>query len=217
MIKVLLADGHIVVRNGIKSVLEKDQEIQVLAEVNNGRDALDYLKDNEQPDIVITAINMANMGGIELLKELKQSFPAVKVIVLSSRDSEKDIIEAFKAGASGYILKSVSAIELLYGVKYVNNSNERFLCNELALMLLDKLVNTIESRFDIDASDLVISQREVEILSLISKGFTNQEIAEKLFTSKRTIESLRQALIEKTGTRNSAALVRYAVLNSIIR
>ncbi|WP_374949480.1 response regulator [Mucilaginibacter sp.] len=218
MIKVLLADGHIVVRNGIRALLERDKEIQVLAEVDNGREALLYLKgsDNERPDIVITAINMPHMGGIELLKELKHINPPVKVIILSSRNNEKDIIEAFKTGASGYMIKSVSAVELLYGIKYVHEGKERFLCNELALMLLDKLVSGVDSQFNVDASNLNISNREVEILSLISKGFTNQEIADKLFTGKRTIESLRQALIEKTGTRNSAALIRYAVLNRII-
>jgi len=94
--------------------------------------------------------------------------------------------------------------------------NERYLCNELALRLLDKLLRMPVNKFDVHVKDIEISKREVEILSLVSEGFTNQEIADKLFTSKRTIEGHRQDLIAKTGTRNTAALIRYAVLNSII-
>jgi DNA-binding NarL/FixJ family response regulator len=217
MIKILLVEDHNVVRDGIRSLLEKEKDIEVIAEARNGKDALQLLKDGPKPDIILTAIQMPQMGGIELLTRIHQAYPAVKVVVLSMLDEDKYIMQAFKAGATGYMLKSVNAIELVFGIRHVYAVNERYLCNELALKLLDKFLNSPDNNSGVDVNDLDISKREIEILSLVSEGFTNQEIANKLFTSKRTIESHRQNLIEKTGARNTAALIRYAVLNSMIR
>jgi len=217
MIKILLADGHNVVRNGIRSLLEKESDIEVVAEATKSEELLQLLKHDHRPNIVFIAINLPQTTEIDLIAKIRHGHPAIKVIVLSSIDDEKYILQAFKAGATGYMLKSINSVELIYGIRHVYNSNERYLCNEVALRLLDNLIHTPENTFDVDASEIEISKREIEVLSLISHGFTNQEVADKLFTSKRTIESHRQNLIEKTGTRNTAALIRYAVLNSIIR
>jgi DNA-binding NarL/FixJ family response regulator len=215
MIKILLAEGHTVVRNGIKSLLEKETDIEVIAEVGDAESALQWLTENPAPDVVITAITFPKMDGIRLTAEIKQAYPAVNVVILSRIDEEKYILQAFKAGAMGYLLKSVHADELIFGIRYVAGTNQRYLCNQIALSLLDKLLQLTPT---VDGVGLTtdISKREIEVLVLISQGFTNEEVAGKLFTSKRTIESHRQSLINKTGTRNTAALVRYAVLNHII-
>jgi DNA-binding NarL/FixJ family response regulator len=216
MIKIILAEGHNVVRNGIRLLLDKEVDIEVIAEANNAKEVLERLNDGLKPDIILTAINLPNLSGIDLLTKVHLTHPDIKVVMLSMIEEEKYIIQAFKAGAMGYMLKSVNEFELVYGIRHLYLVNERYLCNELALRLLDKLLRLPENKFDVHVNDIEISKREVEILSLVSEGFTNQEIADKLFTSKRTIEGHRQLLIEKTGTRNTAALIRYAVLNSII-
>ncbi|MCQ6958925.1 response regulator transcription factor [Mucilaginibacter aquariorum] len=216
MIKIILAEGHNVVRNGIRLLLDKEADIEVIAEANNAKEVLQLLSDGLKPDIIITAINLPHINGIELLTKVRSTYPEIKLAVLSMVEEEKYIIQAFKAGTTGYMLKSVNEFELVYGIRHMYLVNERYLCNELALRLLDKLLRMPENKFDVHIKDIEISKREVEILSLVSEGFTNQEIADKLFTSKRTIEGHRQDLIAKTGTRNTAALIRYAVLNSII-
>ncbi|MES2060995.1 MAG: response regulator transcription factor [Bacteroidota bacterium] len=216
MIKIILAEGHNVVRNGIKALLEKENDIEVIAEAGNGEKVLELLNEGQNPHIIITAINMAPVTGFELLTRVKQIHPHIKVIILSRMDGIDNILHAFKSGATGYMLKSIEASELIYGIRHVAATNERYLCNEVALTLLDKLLHSAVNNSNIDAANIDMSNREIEVLSLVSQGFTNQEIADKLFTSKRTIESHRQNLVEKTGTRNTAALIRYAVLNRII-
>jgi DNA-binding NarL/FixJ family response regulator len=216
MIKIILAEGHNVVRNGIKILLEKENDIEVIAEASNGEKVLALLKEGHNPDIIITAINMAPVTGFELLTQVKQTHPHIKVIILSRMDGIDNVLHAFNAGAIGYMLKSIDASELIYGTRFVSATNERYLCNEAALTLLDKLLHSSADNSTVDAANIDMSSREIEVLSLVSRGFTNQEIADKLFTSKRTIESHRQNLVEKTGTRNTAALIRYAVLNRIV-
>lgn len=216
MIKIILAEGHNVVRNGIKILLEKESDIEVIAEASNGEKVLELLKEGDHPDIIVTALNMAPVPGFELLSRVKQSHPHIKIIVLSQLDAIDNVLHAFNAGAISYMLKSVDINELICGIRHVAATNQRYLCNEVALTLLDKLLHSTGNNFDIAATALDMSKREVEVLSLVSQGFTNQEIADKLFTSKRTIESHRQKLVEKTGTRNTAALIRYAILNRII-
>lgn len=216
MIKVLLAEDHNVVRNGIKSLLEKENDLEAVAEVTNGRQALELLEKGLQPDIILTDINMPELNGMQLLARVKEEFPKIKVIILSMLDHEKYVVEAFKAGAFGYILKNVTSDELVYALKYVCRNNERFICNELALRMLDKVIKKPEMIVPDELAEADLSKREVEVLTLIAKGFTNLEIADKLFTSKRTVEGHRQNLIEKTNSRNTAALIRYAILSGII-
>ena len=216
MIKIILAEDHNVVRNGIRSLLEKENDIQVIAEATNGKMALQLLKDGNIPDIILADVNMPEMSGMEMVAQISHAYPKIRVIMLSMLDHEKYIMQAFKAGATGYILKNVNAIELVFAIRHVCIFNEKYICNELSLRLLEKLMHTPDNNFEIEVDDLDITKREVEVLSLIAEGYTNQEIADKLFTSKRTIEGNRQMLIEKTGTRNTAALIRYAILNNII-
>ncbi|WP_345948028.1 response regulator transcription factor [Mucilaginibacter sp. PAMB04274] len=218
MIKILLADDHNIVRNGIKSLLDKEADMKILAEAIDGQQALDLLQNSKElPDVILTDVNMPVMNGMELAAKIKEQFPTVKIIVLSMLDHERYISQAFKAGASGYILKNVSADELTFSIRHICNYNERYLCSELALRMLDKMIVSPEVNVPENSENLDLSKREIEVLSLIAQGLTNQEIADKLFTSKRTVEGHRQNLIEKTGTRNTASLIRFAIVNNIIR
>jgi DNA-binding NarL/FixJ family response regulator len=159
---------------------------------------------------------MPEMNGIELINKIKLSYPEIKVIVLSMLDHEKYVIEAFRAGACGYILKNVSSEELIFALRHIYSTNERYLCNEISLKLLDRLITMPDTIALADHLNIDLSKRELEVLALIAEGYTNQEIAEKLFTSKRTVEGHRQNLIDKTGARNTAALIRFAIVNGLI-
>jgi len=216
MINILLAEDHNVVRNGIRSLIEKETDIKVSAEAINGKRALALLSNATDINIVLTDLNMPEMNGIELINKIKLSYPDIKVVVLSMLDHEKYVIEAFRAGACGYILKNVSSEELIFALRHIHSTNERYLCNEISLKLLDRLINMPDTIALADHLNIDLSKRELEVLALIAEGYTNQEIAEKLFTSKRTVEGHRQNLIDKTGARNTAALIRFAIVNGLI-
>jgi DNA-binding NarL/FixJ family response regulator len=215
MIQVLLAEDHNIVRNGIKMLLASDKEINVAGEATNGREALDYITNNESVDVILADINMPELDGISLIKEVKAINPDIKVVILSMHDNEKYVSQAFIEGASGYLLKSVSADEMIFSLKHVQ-AGGKYLCSELSMNMLGKLSQKNVNSIADNVSNIEFSMREIEVLHLIADGLTNSEMSEKLFLSKRTIEGHRQSLIEKTNSKNTAALIRYAVLNGII-
>lgn len=213
--KIILAEDHKIVRNGIKMLLESQGEITVVAEANNGIEVLKYFNDGGQADVVITDINMPEMDGITLITQLKTVSPNTHIMMLSMLDNEKYIAQAFIEGARGYLLKNISEEELNFALRYVSGGG-RYLCAELAEKLLDKLTSNPLQQANAAGQSIDFSLREMEVLHLIAEGFTNTEMADKLFLSKRTIEGHRQALIDKTGAKNTAALIRFAVVNGFI-
>ncbi|KHJ36764.1 transcriptional regulatory protein DegU [Pedobacter glucosidilyticus] len=214
MINIILAEDHNIVRNGVKILLERDADLKVVAETENGKEVLNLLQTGIEASIILADINMPDMDGISLLKQMKQKYPDIPIIILSMLDNEQYIIEAFKEGASGYLFKNISADELIFALKHVHTGN-RYICTELSLRLLDRLMNLPSQRKNW-ALHHDFSAREIEILHLMSEGYTNNEMSDKLFISKRTIEGYRQNLIDKTKVKNTAALIKYAVLNGII-
>lgn len=215
MINVLLAEDHNIVRNGIKYVLEKEDYIRVTGEAVNGADALAFFANNRPADVLIADMDMPVMGGIELTEQLKKTHPALKIIILSALQHEKYVIKAFQSGVNGYLLKSVGADELLFAIRHVYNNNQ-YLCSELTNHFLSRLLTIPDIASAENINNIVFSSRELEVLTLMAEGFTNQEIADKLFTSRRTVEGHRQSMMDKTGSRNSAVLIRFAVVNRII-
>lgn len=216
LIKVLLADDHNIVRNGIISLLEKDgTNIKIIAEAANGLEVLEHLKAGVNPDIIITDINMPEMKGIELISILKSNYPKIKILILTILDHESYVIDALDAGAHGYLLKTVNVAEIIFAINQIV-SGYKYICTSLTIKLLAQLKGKFKIRSTHLKSDIEISKREMEILSLIAEGYTNGEIADKLFTSKRTIEGNRQNLLNKTGKRNTAALISFVVRNGII-
>ena len=216
MLDVLLAEDHTIVRNGIKMLLETDKSINIVGEADNGREVLDFINKGHKIDVVLADINMPELDGLSLLKELKTRNIDTKVVILSMHDNEKYIAEAFSEGAAGYLLKNVGAEELIFSLKHVH-SGSRYLCSELSTLMLDKVIRTSSNGVGSNETNIEFSTREIEVLHLIAEGLTNSEMSEKLFISKRTVEGHRQSLIDKTGSRNTATLIKFAVLNGIIQ
>lgn len=215
MIKILLAEDHNIVRNGIKMLLESDESIKVLGEAVNGIEVMKQLA-SEEVDMVLADINMPEMDGIQLLKEVKSKYPKVKVVMLSMHDHEKYVMEAFKNNAEGYLLKNIGAEELIFAVKFVSQGR-KYLCAELTMSFMDKMLQSKQYLMAMPDNEIDFSLRELEILQLIAEGLTNLEMSEKLFLSKRTIEGHRQSLLDKTKCKNSAALIRYGVMHGLIQ
>ncbi|WP_316805456.1 response regulator transcription factor [Pedobacter nototheniae] len=216
MIQIILVEDHHIVRNGIKMVLESDPEITIIGEAANGHEAMELIQKNKQVDLVLTDINMAEMDGITLIGKIKKLNGDIKIIMLSMLDNEQQIIQSFNEGATGYLLKNIVKEELIFGVRQVYRG-ERYLSNEIGLKLLDKILRQT-NYFNTNAQQpLDFSSREIEVLHLVAEGYTNNEMADKLFLSKRTIEGHRQALIDKTGMKNTAALIRFALVNGLIQ
>lgn len=212
MINILLAEDHNIVRNGIRSLLDKEPGLHVSGEGINGNEILKLLDEGLPADVILADMNMPGMAGVELIQKAKEQHPHVKVVILSMLDHEKYVARAFNAGALGYLLKNVSADEMIFALKHVHIGG-KYLCSELSFRLLEKLIYAPELP---DQPDVDFSKREIEVLTLIAEGHTNTEIADKLFTSKRTVEGHRQSLIDKTQSRNTATLIKYAIINGII-
>ncbi|MCZ4225514.1 response regulator transcription factor [Pedobacter rhodius] len=214
-IKVLIAEDHTIVRNGIVALLEKEQDIEIIADAKNGQEVLEYLKKGTEPDVILTDINMPDMNGMELIATVSSNYPKIKTLVLTMLEDEKHVIQALDSGAQGYLLKNVNIPEIIFAIKQIT-SGYKYVCTSVTLKLLSQINGRYTGASTQLKTDVEISKREVEILSLIAQGFTNSEIADKLFTSKRTIEGNRQNLLEKTGTKNTAALISFVVRNRII-
>lgn len=214
-IKVLIADDHAIVRNGLISILEKESKIEVIGQASSGVEILSLLNDGKIPDVILTDVLMPEMDGFELTTQVKLNYPDIKVLILTTIDQEKEVIKSFNAGADGYLLKNVSIAEVIFAIEQLQQGYKH-ICTAIGI----KLLNLFKGKFLNDSKDLKaniqISKREIEILNLIAEGFTNSEIADKLYTSKRTIEGNRQSLLDKTGKRNTAALINFVVRNGII-
>ncbi|MET4080955.1 DNA-binding NarL/FixJ family response regulator [Pedobacter sp. UYP30] len=207
MIRVILAEDHNIVRNGIKMLLESQPGISVVSEAANGQQVLDLINAGLEVDVVLADINMPQMDGIALIEELKSISPQTKLLILTMLDNDKYVAQAFGAGARGYLLKNLGEDELVFGIKAVH-SGSRYICTELALRMLDELLKTNAQKKE--RSEIDFTVRELEVLHLIAEGYTNREMGEKLFLSKRTVEGHRQALLDKTSTKNTAMLIRFA-------
>lgn len=217
MIRIVLVDDHYLVRNGIKMLLDVHPEIEVVAELDNGEEVLSFLSTNDSCDMVISDINMPEMDGLQLAEKIQRDFPQIKLIILSMLTERKYLLQAFNTGAKGYLVKNINYEELLFAVTHIH-SGGKYLCDELSQQMIQYL--NAQAQFSHKASSLFsnieITEREMEVLYLIGDGFTNNEIAEKLFLSQRTVEGHRQNLIDKTGVKNSASLIKHAVLNGLI-
>ncbi len=207
-ITVVLADDHEIVRSGIKRLLMVDKQIKVLAEAENGRDAVDLVK-YYRPDIALLDIQMPLMTGIEAAIQIKNKFPDVFVIMLTAFEDSFHLEKAIAAGADGYLSKDISAKELTKSIHTVLR-NERVFSKSIIKLLQYKYIP--ESAYD--ATPVVITKREQEVLNLVASGKTSLKIADRLCISVRTVESHRYNIMQKLGINNTAGLVRYAVINT---
>ena len=213
-VKVVLVDDHVLLRNGLASLINSFGGYKVLFEANNGKDFIDLLTPANAPEIVLLDINMPEMDGYETALWLKKNYPLIKVLSLSMYDNENAIIRMFKAGAKGYILKDCDPSELRTALDSVNNKG--FYYSEL---VTGRLIHTINQMDDADnntANLVQLSDREIEFLKLICSELTYKEIADKMFLSPRTIDGYRDALFEKLNAKTRVGLVMYAIKNGIV-
>ena len=213
MIRLFLVDDHPVLRDGLRALFQQDPSLQVVGEAENGEQLLAQLPATPC-DVVLLDLHMPGLDGLATTLRLRAEFPDVRILILSMADHERAIGQVLAAGASGYVLKNASHEEIVAGVRAVA-AGQRFLCSELGLTMLEKLLAGVSEPVPMSMSGL--TAREQEILRLVTDGLTTAQIAEKLYTSPRTVESHRQNIMEKTGAKNTAALVKVAVSQGWLR
>jgi len=204
-INILLTDDHLLVRNGIKSLLEEDASLHVIGEASNGQEALDLAKEL-QPDLLIIDVRMPVMDGIEAVGHLKKYAPNTKAIVLSMHDSEEYILKSIQAGASGYLLKDTGKPEFIKAINTVYKGGKYFSGDISNVIVSNYLQNSSTSQPKEKApapkQTHGLTKKELEILSQILSGRTNTEISDNLGKSKRTIETHRFNLMKKLNVKN---------------
>lgn len=206
MIKVFITDDHLIAAEGIRSLLQHEKDIECLGYAATASACLDYLR-GHTTDIILMDINLPDMSGIDLCKTVKQQWPAVAVLGLSTYNQNSYVQRMLESGASGYVLKNADRNELSEAIHAVYKG-ETWLSEEAEKNLKD---------YNEGLSKLpVITRREKEVLSYIAEGFTNPEIAKKLFVSQETIDSHRKNLLAKLKMKNTAALIKFAVENKLI-
>jgi two-component system nitrate/nitrite response regulator NarL len=201
-IRVVLADDHVFVRDGIKSILENEPNIEVIGEATDGLEALKAVELN-QPDLLILDIRMPNMTGLEVVEKLRTQNSPVKIVMLSMHESEEYVLKAIKAGADGYLLKGSSKEEFLKALNTVAEGGKYF-SGDISSILISQLQNPSnfpETKSVVD-DEMMITKREKEILVLLLSGKGNKEIAEALEISKRTAEVHRFNLMKKLKVKN---------------
>jgi DNA-binding NarL/FixJ family response regulator len=213
MNRIFLVDDHTIVRDGLRALLANEPNITIVGEASNGQELLDRLA-TTPADVILLDANMPVLDGLATTQRLRVEYPQVRVLILSMLAHERYIGQLFDAGASGYVLKSAEKDEILSAIQMVI-SGRQFLCSDLGLNMLRKVLAK-EDEPDETTKASRLSRRESEVLQLLSEGLTTNEIAEKLFTSKRTIETHRQNILEKTQTKNTAALIRMAVTQGLL-
>lgn len=214
-LKIILAEDHAVVRNGIKRLIDEQEDMQVVAEASNGQAVMDLLEMGTQADIILSDVNMPHVDGLTLFNNIRTSNPEIKTIALSMLDSERQIKKCFLAGCSAYLTKSAEPEELIYALRSVGKG-KKFVCSETLERLIPSRQSQITDETPASFEIPEFSDREIEVLELIATGLTNQEIADKIFLSKRTVEGHRQSLIDKSCSKNTAVLIHYAMLHNII-
>jgi DNA-binding NarL/FixJ family response regulator len=203
--KVIIADDHTLFRQGLKLILEEMENIDVVADVANGKELID-VTGVLKPDLVIMDINMPVINGIEASRVLLQENPELKVLVISMYGDEQYYNSVIENGVKGFILKDAENSELRTAIKMILNGRTYF-----SQELLLKLIRNRQTN-----EQIALSPREKEVLTLICQGLSSSEIAAKLYLSERTVENHRASLLDKTGCRNSLSLVIYAIRNNLV-
>lgn len=212
-IDVVITDDHKLFRKGIRSLLGDFDFINRLYEAGNGRELLELLeKTIPKPDLILLDLKMPEMDGIEANKKLKELYPEIKVIILTMEDDEQLIIHLINEGVNGYLMKNADPDELEIAIKRVIE-NDFYFTDDISALVFRNLVSGKKVEKIVEP---ILTPREIQVLELICKEYTAAEIAEELVLSVRTIDGFRSKLLEKTGTKNMAGLVVYALKNGIV-
>lgn len=205
-IKILIADDHTIVRSGIRLLLETEPGIEVIGEAVNGHQAV-TLAGELEPNLILMDISMPEMDGLEATRKIKESHPAINILILTMHRSDEYFFEVLKAGASGYILKTADTDELLQAVQATGHGDV-FLHPSMAKKLLG--VYLAQNDEQLTEKSIPLSAREKEILRLMAQGYSNKEIAEKLVVSPSTVNTHRSNLMSKLGLSSRRELIQYA-------
>jgi two-component system response regulator NreC len=212
MTTIVLADDHHVVRQGLRSLLEAEPDFSVVSEAGDGLEAA-QLVERLQPDVLVLDLMMPGLNGLEVTRQVSQRSPRTHVVILSMHPNEAYVLEALRAGAAAYVLKESTSAELVRAVREAV-AGRRYLSPPLSEHAIEAYMQKAESAA-LDPYE-TLTTREREVLHLVAEGHTNAEIAERLFISRRTVETHRANLMRKLGLRTQTALISYALQRRIL-
>lgn len=215
-IKILVVDDHPLVRFGVINQLKTSDDFVVVGEAEDGEDAIAKTK-ALAPDLVIMDIFMPGISGIEATKLLKKKFPSTRVLVLTGFENEDYVYQIIRSGAGGYVLKSVEKEELIEAIRAVMRG-DKFFSPRISKLIVDNFIRKAEGQgTTMPTGDDILTKREKEILALVADGLTNQQIADKLFISARTVDTHRTNIMQKLNIHDVANLVRYAIDKGLVQ
>ena len=209
MIKVLIADDHAIVREGLKQIVADVPDIDVAGEAKDGHEALDMISKNNY-DVVLLDISMPGMSGLDVLKQLRSQKPQLRVLILSIYPEEQYAVRTLKAGASGYLTKESAPDELVAAIRKVSSGG-----NYISRSLGERLVANLR-RDDSKQPHEALSDREFQVMRMIASGKKGKEIAEELLLSVKTVSTYRRRVLDKLGVKHNSALIRYAMQNRLL-
>jgi DNA-binding NarL/FixJ family response regulator len=210
--RILIADDHAIVRSGLRKVIDSKPDLEVVAEAEDGADAVDKAL-KEDVDLAILDVSMPRMTGIQATAELHKRKPALKTLILSMHDSEQFLFEALKAGASGYVLKSGADTDIVDACRAAMRGDSYLYPSAVATLVRDYVERGGHGEEEFD----VLTPRELEVLKLIAEAHTSKDIAQALFISIKTVERHRQNILDKLGMRDRVELTRYAIRRGLIQ
>jgi len=210
-IKIITVDDHDIFRKGLNMLINKIDNIEVVGEASNGIEFLDLL-DYHKPDMVFIDIRMPKMNGIEATRKALEKYPDLKIAAISMFGEEEYLENMIKAGAKGFLLKNIDAKEIEFVISQIL-SGRNYYSTELLPYFTEKYI-TLSKK---SSSNSSLTKRELDILNLIAKGYTNKQIAEKLYISKRTVDGHRANIFEKTDSKNVVTLLIYAIKKGIVK
>ncbi|MEO7019990.1 MAG: response regulator transcription factor [Ktedonobacteraceae bacterium] len=212
-IHILLADDHTILRAGLKMMLNAQPDMEVVGEAQDGRQAL-HEAQRLHPDIILMDITMPDMNGIEATKQVKKQLPDVKVLILTMHENDEYVFQALRAGASGYMLKEAADTDLINALHVIQSGNFYLSPTAQSVMVGDYL-QRVHAGEEKDSYSC-LTEREREILKLVAEGFTNNQIAERLVISPKTVDTHRTHIMDKLNLHSRAELVKYAMRRGLL-
>jgi two-component system, NarL family, response regulator NreC len=212
-VRILLADDHTVVRAGLRALLERQPNLEVVGEADDGRQTVE-LAASLLPDVVVVDIAMPNLNGVEATRQMVNKQPAISVVILSMYSDETYVMRALKAGARAYLLKDSAVTDLIRAIEAVSQGKS-FFSPKISRILAEDYVRALKQKGSVDTYEL-LTTREREIFQLLAEGRTNKEVATNLNISLYTVETHRRRILQKLNLHSSAELVLYAVRKGVI-
>jgi len=214
--RIFIAEDHTILREGLKAMFDAEKirdRYQVVGEAVDGMEAVQSVE-QQKPNLVLMDLSMPRLNGIDAIREIKRQNPTIRVLVLTVHEDEEYIIEVFKAGADGYVLKDCTKDELLFAVENVVEG-KRYICTGISNTIIDGFLDGRDSPRD-DSVWQTLSQREREVLKLVAEGFKSREISEYLYISEKTVKKHRANIMKKIGVRTVSAMTAYAIRKGLV-